>query len=148
MDGIFRTLLGHLSAYQVKFRTNRPSLTWRELSTFIGLADSPQIRSRVLITNCDDLPALLNERHGFFCIRGSDLDRLEAIDFAAVEAWLTDAAFTAPKKLPQPHQTEALDALLPALQAYDRVSAIMAFGFPGQGIGLVDSQRGRIARWP
>jgi superfamily II DNA or RNA helicase len=128
VDGVFRTLLGHLSAYQVKFRTNRPSLTWRELSTFIGLADSPQIRSRVLITNCDDLPALLNERHGFFCIRGSDLDRLEATDFDAVEAWLTDAAFTAPKKLPQPHQTEALDALLPALQAYDRVSAIMACG--------------------
>src|ERR1039458_2744889 len=116
------------AAYQVKFRTGRPALTWRELSTFIGLADSPHIHSRVLLTNCDELPAVLNDRQGFFCIRGSDLDRLEAGDFRAIEAWLADAAFVAPKKSPQPHQTEALDALLPALQTHDRVSAIMACG--------------------
>jgi superfamily II DNA or RNA helicase len=82
----------------------------------------------VLLTNCDELPAVLNDRQGFFCIRGSDLDRLEAGDFRAMEAWLADAAYTAPKKSPQPHQTEALDALLPALQTHDRVSAIMACG--------------------
>lgn len=128
VDGVFKTLLGNFNAYQVKFRTNRPALTWRELSTFMGLADSPQIRSRVLLTNCDELPSVLNERQGFFCIRGSDLDRLEAADFQAIEAWLEDAAFVAPKKQPQPHQAEALDALLPALEQHDRVSAIMACG--------------------
>jgi superfamily II DNA or RNA helicase len=128
VDGVLQTLLGQFNAYQIKFRTGRPSLTWRELSTFIGLADSPHIHSRVLLTNCDELPAVLNDRQGFFCIRGSDLDRLEAGDFRAMEAWLADAAFIAPKKSPQPHQTEALDALLPALQTHDRVSAIMACG--------------------
>jgi predicted helicase len=56
------------------------------------------------------------------------LDRLEAGDFRAMEAWLADAAFIAPKKSPQPHQTEALDALLPALQTHPCVSAIMACG--------------------
>ena len=80
------------AAYQVKFRTGRPALTWRELSTFIGLADSPHIHSRVLLTNCDELPAVLNDRQGFFCIRGSDLDRLEAADFRAMEAWLAEAS--------------------------------------------------------
>jgi superfamily II DNA or RNA helicase len=128
VDGVLQTLLGQFNAYQIKFRTGRPALTWRELSTFIGLADSPHIHSRVLLTNCDELPAVLNDRQGFFCIRGSDLDRLEAGDFRAIEAWLADAAFSAPKKSPQPHQTEALDALLPALQKHDRVSAIMACG--------------------
>ena len=128
VDGVLQTLLGQFNAYQVKFRTGRPSLTWRELSTFIGLADSPHIHSRVLLTNCDELPAVLNDRQGFFCIRGADLDRLEAGDFRAMEAWLADAAYIAPKKSPQPHQTEALDALLPALQKHDRVSAIMACG--------------------
>jgi superfamily II DNA or RNA helicase len=128
VDGVLQTLLGQFNAYQIKFRTGRPSLTWRELSTFIGLADSPRIHSRVLLTNCDELPAVLNDRQGFFCIRGSDLDRLEAGDFRAMEAWLADAAFVASKKTPQPHQTEALDALLPALQTHDRVSAIMACG--------------------
>lgn len=128
VDGVLQTLLGEFDAYQVKFRTSRPALTWRELSTFIGLADSPRIHSRVLLTNCDELPAVLNEKQGFFCIRGADLDRLEADDFRAIEAWLADAAFTPPKKTPQPHQAEALDALLPALQTHDRVSAIMACG--------------------
>jgi len=128
VDGVLQTLLGQFNAYQVKFRTGRPALTWRELSTFIGLADGPRIHSRVLITNCDELPVVLNDRQGFFCIRGADLDRMEGEDFRAIEAWLADAVYTAPKKTPQPHQTEALDALLPALQTHDRVSAIMACG--------------------
>src|ERR1017187_5727883 len=92
VDGVLQTLLGQSNAYQVKFRTGRPALTWRELSTFIGLADSPHIHSRVLLTNCDELPAVLNDRQGFFCIRGSDLDRLEAADFRAMEAWLAEAS--------------------------------------------------------
>jgi len=128
VDGVLQTMLGQFNAYQVKFRTGRPALTWRELSTFIALADSPRIHSRVLLTNCDELPGVLNERQGFFCIRGADLDRMETDDFRAIEAWLADAAYTPPKKTPQPHQTEALDALLPALQTHDRVSAIMACG--------------------
>lgn len=128
IDGVFQTQLGQLNAYQVKFRTDRPALTWRELSTFMGLADSPQIGSRVLITNCDELPSIINERQGFFCIRGSDLDRLEADDFHAIEAWLADSAFIASRKTPKQHQQEALAALLPALEQHDRVSAIMACG--------------------
>ena len=146
VDGVFKTLLGNFNAYQVKFRTNRPALTWRELSTFMGLADSPQIRSRVLLTNCDQLPSVLNERQGFFCIRGSDLDRLEADDFRAIEAWLADAAFIAPKKQPQPHQTEALDALLPALEIHDRVSAIMACGTGKTLVALWVAERRQASR--
>lgn len=146
VDGVFKTLLGNFNAYQVKFRTNRPALTWRELSTFMGLADSPQIRSRVLLTNCDELPSVLNERQGFFCIRGSDLDRLEADDFRAIEAWLADAAFVAPKKRPQPHQTEALDALLPALATHDRVSAIMACGTGKTLVALWLAERRQASR--
>lgn len=128
VDGVFRTQLGQFDAYQVKFRTDRPALTWRELSTFIGLADSPHIRNRVLITNCDSLPSVLNDRQSFFCIRGSDLNRLEKDELRAIEAWLESAAFTVPRKTPRPHQQKALDVLLPALEQHDRVSAIMACG--------------------
>ena len=128
VDGIFRTLLGNHNAYQVKFRSARTPLTWRELSTFMGLADSAHIRSRVLFTNCDELPALLNERRGFFCIRGSDMARLQPEDFRAIESWLAESAFQIPKKRPQEHQSEALAALVPALQNEARVSAIMACG--------------------
>jgi len=141
VDGVFQTLLGNHNAYQVKFRSARQPLTWRELSTFIGLADSPQIHSRILITNCDELPSVLNERRGFFCIRGSDLDRLEAEDFRAIEAWLAESAFEAPKKQPQPHQDEALSALLLALQENDRVSAIMACGTGKTLVALWTAER-------
>ena len=146
VDGVFQTLLGSYNAYQVKFRTNRPALTWRELSTFMGLADSPHIGSRVLFTNCDELSSVLNERPGFFCIRGSDLDRLEPIDFRAIEAWLADAAFTAPKKQPQPHQLDALDALLPVLETHDRVSAIMACGTGKTLVALWVAERRQASR--
>ena len=128
VDGILQTLLGDLSAYQVKFRTGREPMTWRELSTFMGLADSPHIRSRILITNCDELPPVINERQGFFCIRGSDLDRMEASDFQAIEAWLAEAAIMATKKKPLPHQEEALAAIVPTLQKESRATAIMACG--------------------
>ena len=131
VDGVLQTLLGQFDAYQVKFRTGRPSLTWRELSTFFGLTDSARIHSRVVFTNCDEFPDDLKDRRGFFCIRGSDLDRLEADDFRAIEAWLADAVFIAPKKSPDKdhiHQAEALNALVSALQTQPRVSAIMACG--------------------
>lgn len=146
IDGVFETRLGQYNAYQVKFRTKRPALTWRELSTFIGLADSPEIRSRVLFTNCDDLPSVLNARQGFFCIRGTDLDRLEADDFRAIEAWLANSAFTPPKKQPLPHQIEALDALLPALERHDRVSAIMACGTGKSLVSLWVAERMQASR--
>jgi len=141
IDGVFETTLGQYNAYQVKFRSNRPALTWRELSTFIGLADSPHIHSRVLITNCDDLPRVINERQGFFCIRGSDLDRLAIEDFEAIETWLREATYRPPRKLPQPHQQEALGSLVPALRAQDRVSAIMACGTGKTLVALWTAER-------
>ena len=146
VDGVIKTRLGKFSAYQVKFRTSRPALTWRELSTFMGLADSPNIHSRILLTNCDELPSVLNDRQGFFCIRGSDLDRLEAADFKAIEAWLADSVYQAPRKTPLPHQTEALDAILPAFTEHDRVSAIMACGTGKTLVALWVAEKMRASR--
>ncbi len=128
VDGVARTALGGHQVYQVKFRSGRTPLTWEELSTFMGLSDSPEIQSKVVITNCDELPVVINERHNFFCIRGSDLDRLSAEDFKTIEAWVSEAKITIRKSTPFPHQQEALDAIVPALKAEDRVSAIMACG--------------------
>jgi hypothetical protein len=73
VDGVFETVSGDFNAYQSKFRSGRPSLRWDELATFFGLSD--QVTQRVLFTNCDDLPSVVNERTGFYCIRGNDLGR-------------------------------------------------------------------------
>jgi superfamily II DNA or RNA helicase len=128
IDGIFKTVLGQHNAYQVKFRGGRKPLTWRELSTFMALADSPHISSRILLTNCDELPAVTIGRQGFFCIRGADLDRLEPDDLHAIDLWLAGSAVELPKKQPLEHQNEALAVLVPALRENARVSTIMACG--------------------
>jgi hypothetical protein len=47
-DGVYKMWGGQYNAYQSKFRTCRPALTWEELSTFVGLTD--QVGERVLFT--------------------------------------------------------------------------------------------------
>ena len=100
-----RHCLGTSMSIRLNFGPDECPLNWRELSTFMGLADSPQIRSRILFTNCDELASVLNDRQGFFCIRGSDLDRLQPEDFRAIESWLTESPLEIPKKQPLEHQT-------------------------------------------
>lgn len=114
VDGVFETQLGEYHAYQAKFRTGRPSLTWDELSTFIGLAD--RVAQRLLITNCDTFSNVLEARTGFYAITGNDLDNLEAQDFAVIRAWLEGAKIERHPKTPLPHQAEALANILPALR--------------------------------
>ncbi|CAM8625006.1 DEXHc_RE domain containing protein [Candidatus Methylacidiphilaceae bacterium] len=136
IDGLYQTTLGELNAYQVKYRSNRPSLNWRELSTFIGLADSPNIKNRVLITNCDDFPDLLNQRGNFFCIRGADLDRLDKDAFKEIAEWLKGAVFEKTRKTPKPHQQEAIDKILKEFSIADRATAVMACGTGKTLVGL------------
>jgi superfamily II DNA or RNA helicase len=126
VDGIFETQLGEHHAYQAKFRTGRPSLTWDELSTFIGLAD--RVERRVLFTNCDRFADVVGQRTGFYAITGNDLDKLEPQDFAIISAWLEGASIARQPKTPLPHQAEALDNILSALREYDRTTALMACG--------------------
>ena len=117
---------GELQAYQVKFRSARPFLTWTELSTFLGLAD--YVPRRILFTNCDEIAPVLEERRGFYCIRGNDLDRLEAGDFAVLLGWLQQRPVPPPKKTPRPDQREAIAAICDGLKQGDRVTAVMACG--------------------
>ncbi|MDP2430816.1 MAG: DEAD/DEAH box helicase family protein [Pseudomonadota bacterium] len=126
VDGTYQTGEGELRAYQVKFRSRRPSLTWEELSTFMGLTD--QVSQRVLFTNCEALPDLMRDRSGFIAIRGSDLDRLTPEDFAAMRQWLHSGQVTLPRKQPRPHQQEALDAIADTFDDNDRATVVMACG--------------------
>src|SRR5438552_992535 len=89
VDGIFETQLGEHHAYQAKFRTGRPSLTWDELSTFIGLAD--RVDQRVLITNCDRFADVVKQRTGFYALTGTAPDKLQPQDFSVIRACLAGA---------------------------------------------------------
>lgn len=126
VDGTYLTIDGELRAYQVKFRSNRTSLTWDELSTFMGLTD--QVTQRVLFTNSESLPTLMQDRSGFVAIRGSDLDRLTAADFEVMRQWLHSGQVKQIRKQPLPHQQEALTAIAQSLEVNDRATVVMACG--------------------
>lgn len=126
VDGVFEMSTGEQCAYQVKFRSGRPSLTWTELSTFMGLTE--QVDKRVLFTNCDDIPDLMNDRSDFYCIRGSDLDRLGSDDFDAINAWLSDSEVELKHFAPKPHQKDALEAIHNEFHDADRATVVMACG--------------------
>ena len=126
VDGVFKTVSDEFNAYQAKFRTDRPSLTWREISTFMGLTDN--VSQRVLFTNSNDMPSVINDRIGFHCIRGNDLDRLDKNDFETILKWLQSGDVKVEKKTPLPHQDEAIKDILNALNDEDRATALMACG--------------------
>lgn len=130
VDGVWVSSSGELGAYQVKFRANRPSLSWSgdKLSNLFGQTDGPGVHKRAIFTNCDSIADVVKQRRDYFCIRGSDLDRLERKDFEAIETWLKTSVVRIALRKPQEHQTEALEILLPAFKIYDRLSAIMACG--------------------
>lgn len=136
VDGLYLTPVGQYNAYQAKFRTGRPGLTWRELSTFMGLADSRNLHNRVLITNCEELPDLLNQRDNFFCISGTDLDRLDKEALHEISSWLEGSVFEKPKKNPRPHQQEAITKILEEFSQADRATAVMACGTGKTLVGL------------
>jgi predicted helicase len=143
-DGVYRTWAGNYNAYQSKFRTGRPALTWQELSTFMGLTD--QVGERVLFTNCDDLPSVMDARSGFYCIRGTDLERLTSDDLKAIADWLRGAAFSPKRKEPRSHQSEALEAILAGLNEHDRVTAVMACGTGKTLVSLWLAERRKAKR--
>lgn len=139
VDGLYETTDGELRAYQVKFRSRRQALTWDELSTFMGLTD--QVSQRVLFTNSDTLPNLMQDRSGFVAIRGSDLDRLTPEDFTAIREWLHGGPAAVPRKAPRPHQEEALANISLGLAENDRATVVMACGTGKSLVALWATER-------
>jgi len=126
VDGIIETISGRYRGYQVKFRSDRNQLTYRDTATFFGLTDCCD--DRLLFTNSEDISSIAEERSDFGSIRGTDLDKLTPADFAQILNWLKSKRVTFKKKNPRPHQKQALKAIIPALKINDRVTAVMACG--------------------
>ena len=91
----------------------------------MGLTD--QIAERVVITNSNELSEVVSERRGFYCIRGTDLDRLQAEDFEAIRHWLASAVVERKRKEPLHRQQKALNAIARTLKEQDRATILMPF---------------------
>ncbi len=126
VDGIVETHSGDLIAYQVKFRSNRPALSWRELSTFVGLSEKAD--QRMIVTNCDNLAEIVKHRPNMSSVRGNHLDRLEERDFRAIRSWLSSGEVKRKKKTPFPYQRAAIRDIRKHFEKVDRTTAVMACG--------------------
>jgi superfamily II DNA or RNA helicase len=126
VDGIIETISGRYRGYQVKFRSDRKSLTYADTATFFGLTDCCD--DRLLFTNAEDISGIAEERSDFGSIRGTDLDKLSPSDFVQILNWLKNKRVSFKKKNPRPHQKQALKAIIPAFKTNDRVTAVMACG--------------------
>jgi hypothetical protein len=97
-DGVYRDRSGNMVVYQAKFRAGRPSLSWRELSTFFGIAEKAD--RLVLFTNTDAIAKVAKDRTGFQTFRGSDFERLEREDFERMAEWLQSGVIAPTKREP------------------------------------------------
>ena len=135
-EGIFRTLSGEIHPYQLLFRPpihgQRPSLSRKDIAGFLTLAD--RVPQPLFITNCTLLPTDLQNRSGFHCIRGSDLDQLTPPIFQAMRRWLQGGGIV-PNRTPLlPHHARAVAGLQPLLEAGDRAVGLTA---PGTAVELL-----------
>ncbi len=142
VDGLIQTTGDEHHAYQVKFRTGRVSLTWKgDLSTFVGLADKTD--QKLIFTNANKIPDHLEKREDVYCVRGYDLDRLEARDFQQMLNWLKKTERPRPRKEPRDYQEEAIEAITEALAGTTskRATAVMACGTGKTLIALWAAER-------
>jgi superfamily II DNA or RNA helicase len=126
IDGVYRSALGTLVPYQVKFRSNRPALGFNEVAPFLGITE--KAIDRLLITNCDSIAIDVQNRTGVRSLRGVDFDQLTEHDFNVIENWLKKV----PKKRelinPDPYQIEALGNISNHYINNDRGTVVMACG--------------------
>jgi predicted helicase len=126
VDGVYKTVTDDRCAYQVKFRSRRANLQWSDLSTFMGLSEQADLR--VLFTNSEKIPDLMDQRSKFYCIRGSDLDALKPNDFETIKTWLKAGRVKHKPHKPRPHQKAALREIKKVFKDADRAALVMACG--------------------
>lgn len=126
IDGVFKTMLGEYVPYQVKFRSNRPTLGFNEVAEFLGITE--KATDRLLITNCDTIAIDVKNRTGIRSLRGVDFDQLTAEGFSVIENWLNKKPVKRKPLTPDPYQGEALSNIAACLDKNDRGTVVMACG--------------------
>ena len=127
IDGIFETRGGELVPYQVKYRTERDVLPYREVSSFLGVTER-SCKDRVIFTNARELSKDVESRDGLRSVRASHFHALTSDDFAAIDAWLHERPVKQERRQPRSYQQEAVQKLAQALQQRSRATAVMACG--------------------
>jgi superfamily II DNA or RNA helicase len=127
IDGIYEDTSGNLIPYQVKYRTDKDTLSYGEVSSFLGITEE-SLKDRVIFTNARSLAADITKRKGLRSVRAAQFHDLAEEDFKRILAWLSDKKPEFKRWTPQPHQKEAIEKITAALKESDRTTAVMACG--------------------
>ncbi len=135
VDGAFLTHDDELGAYQVKFRSRTDTLSWRDLSTFVGLSEFAD--RRLVVTTAGGIATEALSRPNLSSLLGSDLRGLPPEDLSRI-FMLIRAGIALPREQPrrEAHQIAAVRALVDELTANPRATALMACGSGKTFVGL------------
>ena len=123
------------SIYQVKYRNiKNGSLTWRELSTFIGVSEKAHIRH--LFTNIDNISNEFLKKERIIITSRKDFIKLKKIEFTEIENWLFEKKKKISRHKPEYYQIEALNKISDELKINDRTTAVLACGTGKTNIAL------------
>lgn len=127
VDGVYVRRDRKVVAYQAKFRSNRISPAYRELSTF--WTESEYADMRLIFTNATSLPKPTRNRKNQLAIIGDDLDLLNSHFFESLYEMAQNQKFTKPSPLtPRPYQEKIITDVINQFKIHDRGKVIAACG--------------------
>ena len=127
IDGVYEDASGNIIPYQVKYRTDKETLPYGEVSSFLGITEE-SLKDRVIFTNARNLASDITKRKGLRSFKAAQFHSLTEEDFNRIHAWLSDKKPAFKRWSPQTHQKEAIEKITAALKADDRTTAVMACG--------------------
>ena len=127
IDGVYEDASGHIIPYQVKYRTDKETLPYGEVSSFLGITEE-SLKDRVIFTNARNLAADITKRKGLRSFKAAQFHSLTEENFNRIHAWLSDKKPAFQRWTPLPHQNEAIEKITAALKQTDRTTAVMACG--------------------
>jgi superfamily II DNA or RNA helicase len=127
IDGVYEDASGNIIPYQVKYRTDKETLPYGEVSSFLGITEE-SLKDRVIFTNARNLAADITKRKGLRSFKAAQFHSLTEEDFNRIHAWLSDKKPAFKRWSPQTHQKEAIEKITVALKVADRTTAVMACG--------------------
>lgn len=127
IDGVYEDTSGNIIPYQVKYRTDKETLPYGEVSSFLGITEE-SLKDRVIFTNARNLAADITKRKGLRSFKAAQFHSLTEEDFSRIHAWLSDKKPAFKRWSPQTHQKEAIEKITAALKVDNRTTAVMACG--------------------
>jgi len=127
IDGVYEDAAGNLIPYQAKYRTDKDTLSYTEVSSFLGVTEE-SLQDRVIFTNARALASDISNRKGLRSVRAAQFHGLTEEDFSRIQAWLCDKKTNLTRWEPKPHQSKAIEEITAEFQHESRATAVLACG--------------------